>query len=44
MTLNELDEYFRSFLKIDDFLDDPSMNGVQISNSLPDTKQIKKAA
>lgn len=44
MTLNELDEYFRSFLKIDDFLDDPSMNGVQISNSLPDTRQIKKAA
>ena len=35
MTLTELDEYFRTFLKIDDFLDDPSKNGIQIANSLP---------
>ncbi|MGP1458053.1 MAG: Nif3-like dinuclear metal center hexameric protein [Treponema sp.] len=44
MTLNELDEYFRSFLKIEDFPADPSMNGVQIANSSPDAKRIKKAA
>ena len=44
MTLTELDGYFRTFLKIDDFLDDPSKNGIQIANSLPDSKQIKKAA
>lgn len=42
MTLNDLDVYFRSYLNLDDFLADPSKNGIQISNSLPDTKQIKK--
>ena len=33
MTLNELDKYFRSFLKIEDFAADPAMNGIQIKNS-----------
>lgn len=42
MTLNELDRYFRSFLKIEDFPNDPSRNGIQIQNSAPDSKQIKK--
>ena len=44
MTLNELDEYFRSFLHIEDFPSDPSLNGIQIQNSKPDEKQIKKIA
>ncbi len=44
MTLNELDEYFRSFLKIEDYPADVSKNGIQIQNSDPDKKQIKKVA
>ena len=44
MTLNELDCYFRSFLKIENFPADPSMNGVQIANAQPAAKTIKKAA
>lgn len=44
MTLNELDCYFRSFLKIENFPADPSMNGVQIANAQPAAKPIKKAA
>jgi dinuclear metal center YbgI/SA1388 family protein len=44
MTLNELDQYFNSFLKKENFCADPSLNGIQIQNSEPDKKQIKKVA
>lgn len=44
MTLNKLDEYFRSFLHIEDYGADVSKNGIQIQNSEPDSKQIKKIA
>ncbi len=44
MTLYELDNYFRGFLKIEDYARDPSRNGIQIQNSAPDKKQIKKVA
>ncbi|MBQ0051122.1 MAG: Nif3-like dinuclear metal center hexameric protein [Treponema sp.] len=44
MTLNELDQYFNSYLKKEDFSSDISLNGIQISNSAPDTKQITKVA
>lgn len=44
MTLNELDEYFRTFLKIENYPADVSKNGIQIQNSEPDKKQIKKVA
>jgi len=42
MTLNELDTYFRAFLKIEDFSRDVSLNGIQIQNSEPDSKNEKK--
>ena len=44
MTLNELSEYFNSFLHLEDFKNDVSLNGVQIQNSAPDSKQITKVA
>lgn len=44
MTLNELDLYFNSFLNKEAFPGDPSLNGVQIQNKNPDSKQIKKVA
>lgn len=44
MTLNELDSYFNSFLKRENFRGDPSLNGIQIQNSAPDSKEIKKVA
>lgn len=44
MTLNELDAYFNSFLKKEDWANDVSLNGIQIQNSAPDQKQIKKVA
>ncbi len=44
MTLNELDAYFNSFLHRENFLADPSRNGIQIQNSAPDSRQIKKVA
>lgn len=44
MTLNELDFYFNSFLKKENFSHDVSLNGIQIENSAPDSKQIKKVA
>lgn len=44
MTLNELDNYFNSFLKKEDFCSDISMNGIQIENSAPDSKEITKVA
>ncbi len=44
MTLNQLDEYFNSFLKKEDYANDVSLNGIQIQNSGPDCKEIKKVA
>lgn len=44
MTLNELASYFNTFLHIENFPADPSRNGIQISNSAPDSKQITKVA
>jgi dinuclear metal center protein, YbgI/SA1388 family len=44
MTLIELDKYFNSFLHREDFSFDPSQNGIQIQNSDPANKQIKKVA
>ena len=44
MTLNELDAFFNSFLKKEDFPSDPSLNGIQIQNSAPDSLPITKVA
>ena len=44
MTLNELDAWFNAFLKKEDFAGDPSLNGIQIQNSAPDSLEIKKVA
>lgn len=44
MTLNELYEWANGFLKKENYSGDPSMNGIQIQNSEPDSKQIKKVA
>lgn len=44
MTLKELDRFLNSFLKKENFPADPSLNGIQIQNSEPDAKQIKKVA
>ena len=44
MTLHELDSWFNSFLRKEDFAADISLNGIQIENSAPDEKQIKKIA
>lgn len=44
MTLTELDAYFNSFLNKEAFAGDPSLNGIQIQNREPDSKQIKKVA
>lgn len=44
MTLNELNHYFNSFLHREDFSSDISLNGIQISNSAPDQKEITKVA
>ena len=44
MTLNELASYFDSILKPELYSRDPSLNGVQITNSAPDSKQITKVA
>ena len=44
MTLNEIDSYFNSFLKKENFKGDPSLNGIQIQNSAADSKEIKKVA
>ena len=44
MTLNELDAFFNSFLKKEDFPNDPSLNGIQIQNSAPDSLPITKVA
>lgn len=44
MTLNELEKYFDDFLKPENYSSDISMNGLQIQNSAPSEKQIKKMA
>ena len=44
MILNELDTFFNAFLKKEDFAGDPSLNGIQIQNSAPDSIEIKKVA
>lgn len=44
MTLLELDRYFNSFLRKEDYAADSSRNGIQIQNSAPDSKQITKVA
>ena len=44
MTLFELSEYFNSFLHIENYRSDPSLNGIQIENSSPKEKPIKKVA
>ena len=43
MTLRELNQYFEDILRPQDFLGDPSMNGIQVQNSDLD-KPIKKVA
>lgn len=43
MTLSELDSYFNSFLKKENFSNDISLNGIQIQNSNPN-KDITKVA
>ena len=44
MTLVEFDSYINSFLRREDFASDISLNGIQIQNSSPEEKQIKKVA
>lgn len=44
MTLNELASYFDSILKPELYTRDPSLNGIQIANSAPDSKKIEKVA
>ncbi|MCR4822893.1 MAG: Nif3-like dinuclear metal center hexameric protein [Treponema sp.] len=44
MTLNELNRYFNSILHKEDYDSDISLNGIQISNSAPDQKEIIKVA
>ncbi|MBR4322255.1 Nif3-like dinuclear metal center hexameric protein [Treponema sp.] len=44
MTLTELNRYFNSFLHKEDYDSDISLNGIQIANSAPDEKEIKKVA
>ena len=44
MTLYEFDNYINTFLHKEDFSSDISLNGIQIQNSDPNGKQIKKVA
>ena len=44
MTLIEFDTYINSFLRREDYDKDISLNGIQIQNSAPDSKPIKKVA
>lgn len=44
MTLNQLNNYLNDFLHKENFPGDPSLNGIQIENSSPDSKEIKKIA
>lgn len=44
MTLNQFNDYLNAFLKKENFPSDPSLNGIQIENSAPEKKEIKKIA
>lgn len=44
MNLIEFDDYINSFLQKENFLFDPSKNGIQIQNREPEKKQIQKIA
>ena len=44
MTLNEFDKYINEFLRKEEYDKDISLNGIQIENSAPDSKSIKKIA
>lgn len=44
MTLTELDAYFNAFLRKEEFAQDVSLNGIQVQNSAPDSRQIDKIA
>ena len=44
MTLFEFDNYINSFLKRENFDNDIAINGIQIQNSDPEKKEIKKVA
>ena len=44
MTLNEFDRWANAFLKRENFCADISMNGIQVQNSDPDGKEIRKVA
>ena len=44
MNLLEFDGFINSFLRKEEYSADISLNGIQIQNSAPDTKQIKKVA
>lgn len=44
MTLRELDEYFRSFLNLEQYPGDPSLNGIQVENRDPAGTEITKVA
>jgi len=44
MTLTEINRYFNSILHKEDYDSDISLNGIQISNSAPDKKEITKVA
>lgn len=44
MTLSQLDEYFRSFLDMEGYRKDPSLNGIQVENSAAGTKELGRVA
>ena len=44
VTLKDLDNFFNKFLCKENYPSDPSLNGIQIENSAPETKEIKKVA
>ena len=44
MTLQQLDEYFRSFLNLEQYKGDPSLNGIQVENRDPAGTEITKVA
>lgn len=44
MTLHQLDDYFRRFLNMEHYRGDPSLNGIQVENSQPEGKEIRKVA
>ena len=44
MTLTEFNKFLNDFLQKENFPHDPSLNGIQIQNSEPDSKEIKKVA